>query len=96
MPLKKLPPNPLWMAMKCEHCGHEFDTVALKAKQGTPVTCPSCGTTTVTKYSFRDSLRDISGIFRRDPKYVSWPLTISFWVVFGMLLLGLLLGWSLR
>jgi hypothetical protein len=67
--------------MKCDHCDHEFDTVALKAKQGTQITCPSCGATTTVRYSFRDTLRDIPGVIRRDPKYVSQRLTVTFWVL---------------
>ena len=57
--------------MKCDGCEYEFDTVALKANQGTQIVCPSCGLPVTVRYSLRDQLRDISGLLRRDPKYVS-------------------------
>ena len=78
--------------MKCEHCGFDFDTVALTAKQSTQTTCPSCGKLTTVKYSFRDSLRDPHGVAVRDPKYVSRPLSIIAYVVFGVLLLAIILA----
>ena len=48
--------------MRCDHCKYEFDTVALKAKQGTQVICPSCGETTTVRYSFADSLKDFTSL----------------------------------
>jgi len=63
--------------MSCDHCNHEFDTVALKAKQGTQIICPSCGDTTTVRYSFKDSLKDFHGFLVRDPKYVSTPYLVG-------------------
>jgi hypothetical protein len=79
--------------MKCDHCSFQFDTVALKAKQGTQIECPSCGAQTTVRYSFRDTLRDIRGVIGRDPKYVSQPLTLIFWVVFVIVALLVLFAW---
>ena len=64
--------------MKCDHCKHEFDTVALKAKQDTQVACPSCGEMTTVRYSFVDSLKDVHGFLVRDPKYVSSRRLIAY------------------
>jgi hypothetical protein len=69
--------------MRCDHCENEFDTVALKAKQATQIICPACGVSTIVRYSFRDSLKDMPGCIRRDAKYISQPLTVIWWVVFG-------------
>lgn len=79
--------------MNCDHCKFQFDTTALKAKQGTLIECPSCGAQTVVRYSLRDTLRDIPGVIRRDPKYVSRPLTVIFCVVFAIVALLSLLAW---
>jgi hypothetical protein len=73
--------------MKCEHCGYAFDTIALKAKQGTETVCPSCGKMTRVHYSFADSFKDFHGVLVRDPKYVGRPLTIIFFVLVGIVLL---------
>ena len=73
--------------MRCDHCGHAFDTVALRAKQGTETLCPSCGKMTGVHYSFADSLKDFHGVLVRDPKYVSRPLTIIFFVLVAIVLL---------
>ena len=67
--------------MTCDHCKFQFDTVTLRAKQGTQIQCPSCGAQTTVKYSFQDTLSDIPGVITRDPKYVSRPLTVLFWIV---------------
>ncbi len=64
--------------MRCNHCKHEFDTVALKAKQGEQVTCPACGKMTTVSYSFTDSLKDFRGFLARDPKYVSTPRVLGY------------------
>ncbi len=79
--------------MRCDHCNFRFDTVALKAKQGTRVECPLCGAQTTVRYSLRDTLSDIPGVIKRDPKYVSQPLTVIFWVVFGIVALLILFAW---
>ena len=76
--------------MKCEHCGFEFDTVALKARQGTATICPSCGKATTVRYSFWDSAKDFHGFLVRDPKYVSrpWRLVLYALAVVALLLLA--------
>ena len=79
--------------MKCDHCKFQFDTVALRAKQGTQIECPSCGAQTRVRYSFQDTLRDPSGVIRRDPKYVSQPLTVIICVVFAIVALLILFAW---
>jgi NAD-dependent SIR2 family protein deacetylase len=76
--------------MRCDHCKHEFDTVALKAKQGTQTICPSCGEMTTVRYSFTDSLKDFHGLLVRDPKYASMPMSLLFYVVFGAFALALI------
>ena len=68
--------------MRCDHCKHEFDTLALKAKQGELVDCPSCGKMTPVRYSFTDSLKDFHGFLVRDPKYVSKPHLVGYMVFF--------------
>ncbi len=74
--------------MKCDHCQYEFDTVALKAKQNTQITCPSCGALTTVRYSLCDQLRDFPGVLRRDPKYVSQQtLAAIFLVACGVVVL---------
>ncbi len=73
--------------MKCDHCKHEFDTVTLNAKQGAQIICPSCGVSTIVRYSFRDTLKDILGVVRHDPKYVSQPMTVIFFIVIGIVVL---------
>jgi len=73
--------------MKCEQCGYAFDTVDLKAKQGSETLCPSCGKMTGVHYSFTDSLKDFHGVLVRDPKYVSRPLTIFFFVFIAVVAL---------
>ena len=57
--------------MKCEHCGYKFNTIALKAKQGTQTICPACNKSTTVYYTFLDSLKDIHGWMVKDTKYVS-------------------------
>jgi NAD-dependent SIR2 family protein deacetylase len=76
--------------MRCDHCKHEFDTVALKAKQGEQVICPSCGKMTTVRYSFTDSLKDFDGFLVRDPKYVS-TLRLLGYIVFVAIALALML-----
>jgi hypothetical protein len=76
--------------MRCDHCKHEFDTVALKAKQGTQVICPSCGELTTVRYSFKDSLKDFHGLLVRDPKYASMPLSLIAYIVFGAFALAMI------
>ena len=75
--------------MRCEHCDFEFDTVALKVKQGTATVCPSCGKTTTVRYSFLDSAKDCYGFLVRDPKYISrpWRLILYALAVVGLLVL---------
>jgi len=75
--------------MRCDHCKYEFDTVALKAKQGTQVICPSCGETTTVRYSFADSLKDFHGFLVRDPKYVSTPHLLGY-IVFVAIALAVI------
>lgn len=70
--------------MRCDHCKYEFDTVALKANQGTQVVCPSCGKATTVRYSLKDSLKDFHGFLVRDPKYVSRPMYLLACIVFGI------------
>jgi len=72
--------------MRCDHCKYEFDTVALKAKQGTQVICPSCGETTTVRYSFADSLKDFHGFLVRDPKYVSTSHLLGYIVLVAIAL----------
>ena len=75
--------------MRCDHCKHEFDTVALKAKQGEQVICPSCGKMTTVSYSFTDSLKDFHGFLVCEPKYVSSPRLLGY-IVFVAIALALI------
>jgi|GEM_PF-5047127 len=70
--------------MKCQHCGHDFESKTLDAQQGSSIPCPECRQMSSAHYTIQDELADPLGVFVfRDTKYAR-PVI----VMIGLIVLG--------